>query len=71
MQATGHITVVQEQRFRLMTDEGAGLLLTLSHKARASQANLCHYQATNVRVRVTYEGEPNMTSGIARAVGRA
>jgi hypothetical protein len=31
--AMGYITVVQEQRFRLLTNEGQGLLLTLAHHA--------------------------------------
>jgi hypothetical protein len=71
MQATGHISVVQEERFRLITDDGAGLLLTLSRKANASPDDLCKFHQANTRVRVEYEGEPNMPSGIARRVARA
>ena len=70
MHAAGHISVVQEERFRLITDEGAGLLLTLSHKANASPDDLCRYHEQKAHVRVDYDGEPNFASGIAHRVTR-
>jgi len=63
--ATGAILVVQEQRFRLLTDAGQGLLLTLSQMAPVQIDDLCRWQATRMPVMVEYTGEPNLTSGIA------
>lgn len=68
MTASGTIAVVQEQRFRLITDEGQGLLLTLSHKARANPNDLWRYHREAAYVLVDYTGEPNMETGVATAV---
>ena len=38
--AAGYITVVQEQRFRLVTDTGQGFLLTLAHNAPVGENDL-------------------------------
>jgi hypothetical protein len=65
---SGHINVVQEARFRLITDDGAGLLLTLGQHAGASPEDLHRYQRDNVRVVVDYVGEPNLVSGVALRV---
>lgn len=64
----GHITVVQEQRFRLVTDTGQGLLLTLSHNAPVGENDLQRWYQAKTHVAVTYEGQPNFASGIAHAV---
>jgi hypothetical protein len=66
--ASGHITVVQEERFRLLTDGGQGLLLTLAHGAGADAADLARYLAEHAHVTVEYRGEPNLASGVALAV---
>ena len=66
--AHGYIIVVQEDRFRLMTDSGQGFLLTLAHDARTSAADLCRIQGTHAHVAITYTGEPNLASGIAHAI---
>jgi hypothetical protein len=66
--AAGHITVVQEQRFRLVTDTGQGLLLTLAHNAPVGENDLQRWHQTKTHVAVTYEGQPNFASGIAHAV---
>jgi hypothetical protein len=65
---TGYISVVQEQRFRLITHDGQGLLFTLAHNARPTGGELGHLQAENVHVIVEYTGEPNLDAGVAYAV---
>ena len=65
---TGAILVVQEQRFRLLTDRGQGLLLTLSHTAPVQMDDHCRWHATRMLVTVKYTGEPNLTSGVAYQV---
>ena len=69
--AAGRIGVVQEGRFRLLTDGGQGLLLTLGYDASIGDAELHELHASNARVVVDYEGEPNLASGVARRVRRA
>ncbi len=67
-QVTGHILMVQEERFRLETDAGETLLLTVPTFARFGPADLKRWHAQNVHVRVTYAGAPNLVSGVARSV---
>ena len=69
--AQGTIAVVQEQRFRLITDAGQGLLLTLAYDAPLDESDLHRLHATGVRVVVEYEGEPNLESGIAHSIARS
>jgi hypothetical protein len=66
--AKGHITIVQEQRFRLVTDTGQGLLLTLAHDAPLEASDLQRLHEANTYVTVEYEGEPNLESGVAHSV---
>jgi hypothetical protein len=66
--AQGYIAVVQEQRFRLITDAGQGLLLTLAHDAPLDDKDLRHIHDANLHVVVEYEGEPNLDSGVAHSV---
>ena len=67
---TGHIIVVQEQRFRLVTEEGQGLLLTLAYNAEVEGEGLESLCASSACVSVTYTGEPNLASGVAYVVKR-
>ena len=66
--ATGYITVVQEQRFRLVTDAGQGLLLTLAHDAPLDSNNLQHLHESETHVDVEYEGNPNLQTGVAHII---
>ena len=66
--ASGRIAVVQEERFRLIADDGPGLLLTLSHKSHATPERLCRYHEAGTRVQVEYVGQPNLSDGIAMEV---
>src|SRR5437773_5256681 len=65
---TGHISLVQEQRFRLITDDGRGFLFTLARKAQLQLSDLQRLQKSHVRVRLEYTGEANTKSGLAEAV---
>lgn len=64
----GRIIAVQEMRFRLLTVDGRGFLLTLSHRAHADTSDLHRWHQDNNVVQVTYSGEPGLDSGIARAI---
>jgi urease accessory protein UreE len=61
----GTIVVVQEQRFRLVTGGGQGLLLTLAANAPLDDGDLRRFQHEGTHVEVEYAGEPNLNSGIA------
>ncbi len=65
---TGYIVACQEERFRVMSDSGQTLLLTLAKNAPVGLDDLDQWQAAHTRVRVEYTGEPNLVSGIARTV---
>jgi urease accessory protein UreE len=64
----GRIVVVQESRFRMVTDRGQELLFTLSHRSPVSDRDLHHWKNSSVHVVVEYEEEPNLESGIAHLV---
>ncbi len=66
--AKGRITIVQEERFRLATESGQVLLLTLGHGARISQTDLILLRDSGALVSVTYTGEPNTAWATAQAV---
>ncbi len=65
--ATGVIQAVQEQRFRLMTDMGQSLLLTL-HNLASIPGGLGDLLKAQAQIRVEYDGSPNLTSGVARKI---
>jgi hypothetical protein len=66
--AKGHITIVQEQRFRLATEGGQVLLLTLGKDAALSQTDLTLLRDSGALVSITYIGDPNTVGGAAQAV---
>ncbi len=66
-QITGRIIAVQEQRFRLMVDDGRGFLLTAA-KRSVDLIELARLQNSGEPVRVAYTGEPNLASGVAYSV---
>ena len=68
VQAVGHITVVEERRFLLVTDDGRGCQLTLTHNAVTEAETLHRFQAQGTHVVVVYSGEPGIASGVAHAV---
>lgn len=67
-QITGYITIVQEDRFRLTTDDGRGLLFTLISSARAKRGSLRDFCDRHCRVDVEYQGEPDYEDGVATLV---
>jgi hypothetical protein len=66
--ARGRIAVVQEQRFRLTTEDGRSLLLTLAHDAAVGAGALCRLRDARTPVEVEYTGEPNLETAVAHAV---
>ncbi len=67
---TGYITSVQEERFRLLTDDGRGLLLTLHHNCPLSNRDLRRLEQANARIMVEFDGEPGLASAVAYCVRR-
>ena len=49
---TGHISVVQEERFFLVTPKGQVLLLTLAHNANVTAEDLQRFRREGTRLRV-------------------
>ena len=66
--ARGHISVVQEQRFRVATDTGQSFLLTLGRDALVDVADVNRFRIAHVPVVVEYEGEPGLASAVAHRV---
>lgn len=63
-QAVGTILVVQETRFRLLTDDGRGLVFLLAHDAPLEPQHLAGLVYR--RVRVDYDDSPKLIAGIVR-----
>jgi hypothetical protein len=69
MQVTvGIITVVQEGRFRLASEDGRSLLLTLAAAAPHEPQDVQALQAEGVRVGVVHEDAPGRASGVAHEI---
>jgi hypothetical protein len=68
---SGRINLVQEERFRIMTESGRGYLLVLAHNSPATADDLHQWRRAGSRVCVEYEGEANMENGVAHRVWRA
>jgi len=64
----GHITLIQESRFRLVSDTGQGFLFTLAHNAAVGHQDLERFYRAGTAVTVEYTGEPNLASAIAHSV---
>ncbi len=64
----GHITVVQEERFRLTSDDGQGFLFTLARSANTDAAALHRFHKDHTAVVVHYAGEPDLSSGVAHEI---
>jgi len=68
MQITGHITIVQEERIRLIGDDGRAYLLTLAHNADTESPT--ELQSRKDHVLVDFEGEPDLDSGVVHRIRR-
>jgi hypothetical protein len=62
---TGVITLVQETRFRLVTDQGQGKLFLLSHDAPLEPQDLPDLQRDETRVTVHFTDADDLIAGIA------
>lgn len=56
----GRITIVQEARFRLVDDAGAGYLFTLDRFSRVDSRRLERWLGDAARVRVSFRGYPDL-----------
>ena len=64
----GRIIVVQEMRFRLVTEDGRGFLFTLARNANIDTAELRRLHARDIPVVVSYTGVPGLDSCVATRV---
>lgn len=62
--ATGTVLLVQEGRFRLLTEDGRGMMFLLAHDAPMEPQDLP--SLTGRRVRVDYKDAPKLVAGVAR-----
>jgi len=67
----GYVTVVQEQRFRLLTDNGRACLFTLGRKSSLQPAALRRIQKSRSRIWIDYSGEPNTASAVVHEIRSA
>jgi len=65
---TGRIVVVQEGRFRLITDRGQARLFLLAADAPLEPEDLPPLQHRQAQVRVTYDDAPGLRAGLARQI---
>jgi hypothetical protein len=65
----GRITIVQEDRIRVVNDAGRGYLLTMG-KRLASLRQLERWRDSGARVRVRYSGVPDAGARVERIVAR-
>ncbi|HEY1374782.1 MAG TPA: hypothetical protein VGH50_20080 [Candidatus Binatia bacterium] len=64
----GHIAIVQEQRFRLVADNGRGFLFTVPHNSTVTHDDLLRFRDKSQRLVVEYDGEPNTISAVAAKI---
>ena len=64
----GLVTIVQESRFQLLDDRGAGHLFILGHQSLAEPDQLQPLQRRQARVRVSYSQPRNLIGMVAHAV---
>lgn len=60
---TGRILLVQESRFRLLTDDGRGMVFLLAYDAPLEPQDLP--SLTHRRVRVDYDESSKLVAGVA------
>jgi hypothetical protein len=62
----GQITIVQEDRFRLLDEQGRGFLFTLGRKSGLSARDLHAWNRARTPVTVQYEGPPDLGATAVR-----
>ena len=64
----GFVAIVQEGRFGLIDDDGAGHLFVLSHTSLAEPSQLAALQKRQARVRVRYTEAGDLLALVARSI---
>ena len=65
---SGTMAIVQESRFTLINDGGAGHIFLLGHASLAEPSQLAELQRRQARVRVSYVGAPDIIALIATSI---
>ncbi len=66
--AVGKVVVVQEGRFRLISDDGRAHLFLLTHDAPLEAQDLLDLARRQARVCVDYAGAPGLVARLARDI---
>lgn len=66
---TGIITLAQEGRFQLVSDDGVAKLFMLAHDAPLEPQDLPPLARAKRRVAVRYEQRPDLTAAIVHDIG--
>jgi hypothetical protein len=61
----GKIIAIQEERFRLMSSEGRGYIMTLAKHTSTGVRDLAYWRETGALVEVAYSGQPHLDTGVA------
>ncbi|WP_448192575.1 hypothetical protein [Azospirillum sp. sgz301742] len=67
----GTITLSQEGRFQLVSDEGIAKLFVLAHDAPIEPQDLPPLARTHARITVRYDERPGLIAGIVHDIGYA
>ncbi len=70
-QVRGRIILFQEERIRLVDDQGRSFLLDLSNKLPVTSEKLRDWINAGTKLDVSYEGDPETETGIARSIKAA
>lgn len=64
----GHIILVQEDRFRLVDEQGKSYMFGLAHNSGVNGEDLLNWSKAQADLSIEYEGEPEVDSGVAHSV---
>lgn len=65
---TGTLIAIQEERFRLETENGEVYLLTIANRAPVDYRQMVEWYQNNVPVTAQFQGESNTVTGIVHIV---
>ena len=69
-QATGTITLVQEERFQLACDDGTTRLFILAHDAALEAEALSRLEHERAHVQVDYDDAPHLIAHAAHRISK-
>ncbi len=67
----GRIILLQEERIRVVDDTGKSFLFDISPHFSVTSDDISDWIRTKRKVTVSYQGEPETESGVARSIKKA